>query len=43
MLRRDKTERIVKEKTVGPLSLRDLQVGLMFAVKTNVSYQTLSA
>lgn len=43
MLRRDETEKTVKEKTVGPLSLRDLHVGLVFAVKNNVSYHTLSA
>ena len=43
MLRRDKTERIIKGKAVGPLSLRDFAGGLVFAIKTNVSYQTLSA
>lgn len=40
MLRRDKTQKIVKGERVGPLSLRDRHVGLVFAVKTDVSYPT---
>lgn len=43
MLTRDKTQKTVKGQTVGSLSLRDPHVGLVFAVKTDVSYPTPSA